>query len=106
MRGKCQICCRLQRVAADGGIVHHHYRGDLCLGTYNPPVDSSFDAIPAAIEYWTEQDNRCARRFNTDIARRSNQPLPAVFWSDWANAARERTRLIQRLKRLTTGAAA
>lgn len=102
MRGQCQICGRLQRVAADGAIAHHHYLGDICLGAYSPPVTDSFDAIPAAIDHWTQVDNRYSRKFEADCERRSNEPLSADFWASWAGAARERARLIGRLKGLAS----
>jgi hypothetical protein len=98
-RGKCQICGRLYAIGCNG-IVRHYRNGNLCLGTYNPPVSISLEAIPAAIEHWTEQDNRCAIQFNHDRERRSNEPLTAEFWKSWAYASRERSRLITRMRRL------
>lgn len=93
----CQICGRSKATLRDGSIARHHFRGSLCLGSYNRPYETGCDGIESAEAHWSRQAARFALRWDQHRAGRRNEPLPTTFWSGWASASGEVLRLRRRL---------
>lgn len=96
---QCQVCGRRKPLRQDGTIVHHYRQGWLCAGTGFAPAGAATDAIERAIAIAQAADDRHMREWQRHRELRLNEPLQAAFWSGWAAASREVSRLTTRLRR-------
>lgn len=94
-QGSCQVCGQILKLSI-GAVKEHRFKGMICVGSNLRPVADTldFEAVVAAIDHWTQIEALHRARFEPD------RPLTSQFWKGWTFAARERTRLIVRLRTL------
>jgi hypothetical protein len=95
---RCQICGRRKHLRKDGGIAHHHVKGDACPGIGFPPIEQSDERLASYAVEVDAAKSDAAHELAELYIRRANY-IPPELTKRYSRLVSESLRLGMRLAR-------